>query len=422
MKPNPARAPLARKLLAAWLIGWSFCGPAAAAEHWVATWGASPARQLASAAAMDAAGLEFDGQTLREIVHVSIGGAAVRVRLSNAFGGQPVSIGAAAVAVSSGGSAILPGSSRPLMFGGRPEVTIPPDAPVLSDPVDLEVPAGADLAISLYLPRPTFAAGIHYGAEQTSYRDRGDLVSEPSLPPAAGTLASWAFLSGVDVLAPESAFAVVAFGDSITDGYRSTPDANHRWPDTLAARLRDRGTGPEVGVVDAGIGGNRLLHDAVPKRVSFGVNALARFDRDVLSQPGVRDVIVLEGINDIGQAGQDAPASEAVSAGDIIAALRQLIGRAHERGLRIYGGTLTPFAGTTFPGYFSPEKEVRRQAVNAWIRTSGAFDGVIDFDRAVRDPDHPDRILPAYDGGDHLHPGDVGYRAMAGAVDLDLLK
>ena len=218
-----------------------------------------------------------------------------------------------------------------------------------------------------------------------------------------------------------SASAVVAFGDSITDGARSTVDANRRWPNILANRLAERHGGKKIGVLDAGIGGNRILHDATAN-VRFGVNALARFDRDVLAQPGIKYVIVLEGINDLGHAGTSAPASETVSADDLIAGLKQMIERAHERGIKIFGATLTPFEGTAFPGYFTPEKEVKRKAVNEWIRTSKAFDGVVDFEKAVRDPDHPDRMKAAYDGGDHLHPGDAGYKAMGDAIDLSLFK
>lgn len=392
----------------------------AAQTHWVGTWATSPAPQLADAAQMRAAHLVFDNQTLRQVVHTSIGGSEVRVRLSNAYGKEPVQIASAHIAVRQKDSAIVAGSDRALTFSGRTAVTIPTDALVLSDPVKLAVPAGADLAISLYLPKPATGAGIHYAALQTSYIGKGDLTAAASLPDAA-TITSWSFLTGVDVLASQTASAVVTFGDSITDGARSSVDANRRWPDTLARRLATRGNGRPVGVLNAGIGGNRILHDPVGN-IRFGVNALARFDRDVLAQAGVRYVIVLEGINDLGHAGSSAPASEAVTAEDIIAGLKQLIERAHEKGLKIFGATLTPFEGTPFSGYFSPEKEVQRKAVNQWIRTSKAFDGVIDFDKAVRDPKNPDRMLPAYDGGDHLHPGDAGYKTMGETVDLTLFR
>jgi lysophospholipase L1-like esterase len=392
---------------------------AAGGTHWVVTWGASPARQLGDEAQMRADKLAFDNQTLREIVHTSVGSNTIRVRLSNAYGKETVEIGAAHVALRAEGAGIVAGSDRALTFSGRSSVSIPPNAPVLSDPVKLEVPAASDLAISVFIPKEAEGAGIHYAAQQTSYIGAGDLTSAASIPEAA-TITSWVFLTGVDVLAPESTSAVVAFGDSITDGAHSTIDANHRWPDFLAARLLDR-HGKKVAVLDAGIGGNRILHDA-KTNVRFGVNALARFDRDVLAQPGVKYVIVLEGINDLGHAGTSAPLSETVSAEDIIAGLRQLIDRAHEKGLKIFGATLTPFEGTAFPGYFTPEKEVKRKAVNQWIRTGHAFDGVIDFEKAVRDPDHPDRMLPAYDGGDHLHPGDAGYKAMGAVIPLSLFQ
>jgi len=390
-----------------------------AQTHWVGTWGASPAPQLPDAAQMYVSKLLFENQTLREIVHVSIGGDTVRVHLSNAYGGQVVAVGAAHIAVRAKDSAIVPGSDRMLTFGGRTTVTLSTNAPALSDPVKLDVPAGGDLAISIYLPKAVAGAGIHYGAQQTSYVGKGDVTAAESIADPQ-TIGSWVFLTGVDVLAPESASAVVAFGDSITDGALSTFNANHRWPDFLAQRLRERG-GPQIGVLDEGIGGNRILRDPADN-VRFGMNALARFDRDVLSQPGVKYVIVLEGINDLGHYGASTPAAERPGAEDLIAGLSQMIERAHERGLKIFGATLLPFAGTAFPGYYTAEKDAVRGKVNDWIRTSKAFDGVVDFDKAVRDPNRPDMMLPAYDGGDHLHPGDNGYRAMGAAIDLTLFQ
>src|SRR5437867_606311 len=404
------------------LLALAFTSLALAAEPvpWVVTWGASPAPQLPNDEQMRAAKLEFENQTLREIVHTSIGSSTARVRLSNAYGRQTVEIGAAHLALRSQGAGIVAGSDRALTFGGRAAVSMPPNALVLSDPVKLDVPASGDLAISIYIAQPASGAGIHYSAQQTSYIGRGDQTGAATIS-GAETMTSWVFLTGVDVLAPESTAAIVAFGDSITDGARSTVDANRRWPNILADRLLARRGGRKIGVLDAGIGGNRILHDATAN-VRFGVNALARFDRDVLAQPGVKYVIVLEGINDLGHAGTSAPASETVTAEDLIAGLKQMIERAHEKGIKIFGATITPFEGTSFPGYFTPEKEVKRKAVNEWIRTGRAFDGVIDFEKAVRDPKNPDRMLPAYDGGDHLHPGDAGYKAMGGAVDLSLFK
>jgi lysophospholipase L1-like esterase len=400
-------------------IGFTFLS-FAAEPHWVGTWEASPAPQLPDESKMRAENLQFENQTVREIVHASIGSNTVRVQLSNAYGKETVAIGAAHIALHSRAASIVPGSDRVLTFGGQPAISIPPNAPVLSDPVQLDVPASGDLVISIFLPKATSGAGLHYSAQQTSYIAKGDVTGAPSIPESS-TITSWVFLTGVDVLAPGSASAVVAFGDSITDGARSTVDANHRWPNLFANRLLGPGSNAELGVLDAGIGGNRILHDAATN-IQFGVNALARFNRDVIAQSGVKYVIVLEGINDLGHAGTSAPKSEEVSAQEIIQGLNQMIARSHENGLKVFGGTLTPFEGTVFPGYFTPEKELKRKSINEWIRTSHAFDGVIDFDRAVRDPNHPDRMLPAYDGGDHLHPSDAGYKAMADAIPLSLFK
>jgi lysophospholipase L1-like esterase len=410
------------KIKIAFLLTFACACAALGAErsHWVATWGASPARQLPDETQMRAAKLEFKNQTLREIVHTSIGSDTVRVRLSNAYGKETVNVGATHIALRAHGPDVVPGSDRTVTFSGRPSVSIPANALVLSDPVKLDIPAAGDVAVSIFIPNAAAGAGIHYAAEQTSYIGKGDLTGAASITEPA-TITSWVFLTGLDVSAAAPASTLVAFGDSITDGARSTVDANRRWPNILADRLLAKSKRKKIGVVDAGIGGNRILHDA-ESDIRFGVNALARFDRDVLAQPGVQYVIILEGINDLGHAGTSAPESETVSAQDIIAGLRQMIDRAHERGLKIFGATLTPFKGTVFPGYFTPEKEAKRKEVNEWIRTSKAFDGIIDFEKAVRDPNDPDRILAAYDGGDHLHPSDAGYKAMAEAIDLSLFK
>jgi lysophospholipase L1-like esterase len=394
--------------------------PAGAQTRWIGTWGASPSPQLPDMAQIQKAKLAFDNQTLREIVHVSAGGSMIRVRLSNAYGKESVEIGSTHVAIRQQGAAIVPGSDHVVTFSGKPAVTIPPNALVLSDPISISVAPLSDLAISLFLPKPELGGGIHYSAQQTNYLAGGDLTSAIDLP-SATTLTSWAFLTGVDVDAPMSAGTIIAFGDSITDGARSSNDTNHRWPNYLADRLLAGERPAPIGVLDEGIGGNRILHDP-NSNIAFGVNALARFDRDVLAQPGVKYVIVLEGINDLGHAGPNVFPNEQVSAEDIIAGLQQLIARAHENGLKIYGATLTPFTGVGFNGYYSPDKEVKRKAVNKWIRTGGAFDGVIDFEKAVQDPAHPDHIAEAYDSGDHLHPKDEGYKAMADAIDLSLFK
>ena len=391
---------------------------AAEPSHWVVTWGASPAPQEPDAEARRKAKLEFSGQTIREIVHSSIGSDTVRVRLSNAYGKDTVDIGSAHIALSGENSSIQTGTDHALTFSGRASVSIPPNALVLSDPVKLNLPASGNLSISLFIPKSATGAGIHYSAQQTSYIASGDQTAAPALN-SPETISSWVFLTGVDVTTAPAASTLIAFGDSITDGARSETGANHRRPNLLSDRLLK--TPAQVGILDAGIGGNRILHDAV-KNVGFGVNALARFDRDALSQPGVRYIIVLEGINDLGHAGTSAPLSETVSADDLIAGLSQMIERAHEKGVKIYGGTLTPFEGTTYPGYFTPEKEAKRKAVNQWIRTSNVFDGVIDFEKALADPEHPDRMLSTYDSGDHLHPNDAGYKAMADAINLSLFN
>jgi lysophospholipase L1-like esterase len=409
---------IATVLLLAVALAWPAlpAGP----SHWVATWGASPSPQLPDAAQMRKAGLVFDNQTLREVVHTSIGGDAVRVRLSNVFGADAVEIAAAHIALRGKGPEIVRSSDRVLTFSGRPAVSIPPGALVLSDPVKLSVPAAGDLAISLYLPKPATGSAIHYSAQQTSYAGQGDLTGAEYIPEAT-ILTSWIFLTGVDVLAPEPVSLAIAFGDSITDGARSSFDTNHRWPDFLAARLLARPGGGKVAVIDEGIGGNRVLHDPVSD-VRYGVSALARFERDAIAQAGVKYIVLLEGINDLGHYGPDSPASEKVSAEDIIAGLTQMVERAHEKGIKVIGCTLTPFEGVPFGNYFTPEKEVKRKAVNEWIRTAKTLDGVVDFDKALRDPEHPDRMFPAYDSGDHLHPGDAGYKAMGEAIPLALFR
>jgi len=396
-------------------------GPAPAPRaHWVVSWGASPSPPP-DGAHIQTKSLEFNNQTLREIVHLSVGGSAVRVRFSNFFGKLALEIGSAHLARRTSASTILPSSDRVLTFGGAPGISVPPNAFVLSDPVQLSVPAESDLAISIFVPNVTSAAGIHYLAQQTSYVGPGDLTSSPSIAnPRAIT--SWIFLAGVDVSAPLSAAAIAVFGDSRVDGDGSTPNANRRWPDALAKRLSQRGL--PLGVLNAGIIGNRILHDAPPVAGELGVSGLARFDHDALDQPGVKYVIVLEGIVDIGLPGTPlATVSEAVSVENLIAGMKQLIERAHDRGMRIFGATQTPFGGAaTIPGIFSAEKEAQRKALNQWIRSSHAFDGVIDFEKVVLDPANPQRIRPAWDSGDHIHPNDAGYQAMGNSIDLSLFK
>lgn len=377
------------------------------APRWVGTWTASP-----QAAEPPAATLQ--DQTVRQIVRTSVAGNRVRVRLSNEFGTTPLVVGAATVARRDTGASIVAGSDRPLSFGGQSGITIAPGAPALSDPIDFEVPAVGDLVISLYLPQASVPRTVHSLAVATSYISTPGDYSSAVVMPTASTAQSWFFLTGVTVKATRRSAAIVALGDSITDGFASTPDTNRRWPNLLADRLQASARTSHLAVLNHGISGNRTNFDLV------GPNVQARLDRDVLNAPGARFVILLAGINNIGIPGAFGLPDQAVSAQDIIAGHQQIIARARERGLKIFGATLTPFEGTIFPGYYTPEGEAKRQAVNQWIRTSGAFDAVIDFDMAIRDPAQPTRLLPAYDSGDRLHPNDAGYQAMANAIDLRL--
>lgn len=412
-----SRAWLAALLVLAFSLAVSTSGaaPKESDQVWVATWGASPVAPLPA----NTTNPEFTNRTVRLMVHTSLGGNEVRVRLSNAFGTESLIIGAAHVALRSMNAATVSGTDRPLTFGGVGSVTIPPGALIVSDSVKLDLLALSDLAVSLYLPGPTGQATWHAAALSTNYVSRtGDFTAAADFP-IDHTVASWFYLTDVEVKSSKDTVALVAFGDSITDGTRSTPDTNHRWPNVLAERLAQHHI--KLSVVDEGIAGNRVLHDFV------GPNALARFDRDVLTQPGVAFVTVLLGINDIGdisrvlanQPGQPSIAPQPVSAEQIIAGHLQMIARAHQQGLKILGCTLTPFEGAA---YFTPEGETKREAVNKFIRTAGAYDGVIDFDAVVRDPGHAARFLPAYDSGDHLHPNDAGYKAMADAIDLSVFK
>jgi lysophospholipase L1-like esterase len=390
------------------------------AGNWIATWAASPQPWWdADFFAPIDVPRALRNQTVRQIARVSLGGSRVRVEISNEYGAQPLVIGAAHVALAGEGSAIVAGSDRPLTFGGEASVTVPPGAPILSDPVDLEVPPLGSVAVSLYFPEITPTSTFHWEGVQTAYiSGEGSFVDEPDFE-AAQTSTSRIFLTEIMVDAPPDARAIVTFGDSITDGATSTVDANHRWPDFLAERLHD--TDARVAVINQGISGARVLRDRM------GDNALARFDRDVLSHPYADTVVLMMGINDIGWPGTLlVPKGEpAPSADDVIAGYRQLIARAHANDMRILGATLTPFEdtfrGNPLFGYYNEEKEAKRQAVNRWIRTSGEFDGVIDFDAATRDPKNPKHIRAEFDSGDHLHPQDTGYEAMADSIDLELL-
>jgi lysophospholipase L1-like esterase len=401
---------------AALLVSSLVLSPAGAqvqTNSWISSWTASP---MAPRGVMPAS---LSNRTIRQIVHLSIGGDKVRVRLSNEFGAKPVLIGAASVATAGGTSEVVSASLRPLTFGGAKSVIIQPGAPAVSDPVEFKVAPLADVAVSLYLPAATELGTVHATGLQTAYvSTTGDFTASSEFP-VVDRFVNRFFLTGVMVEPSSPMRAIVTFGDSITDGTASTVNGNARWPDVLARRLKEAGAA--VAVLNQGIAGNRVLSDGA------GVSALARFERDVLSQPGVSHVVVFVGINDFGFPGTAIEPNGIVrTADEIIAGYKQLIERAHLRSIKVIGSPLTPFenalSGGPNQGYFTPEKEAKRLAVNNWIRTSGAFDGLIDFDRVVADPAHPSAIAAAYDSGDHLHPNDAGYKAMGESVDLKLFQ
>ncbi len=358
------------------------------------------------------------GQTIRQIARVSIGGEQVRIALSNEYGDLPMTVDAAHIALQDTGAKIQDGTDRALTFSGNSSITIPAGASVVSDPVDLSVPALGSVAVSLYFANVTPATTMHFDGRQTAYIVAGDKTADADITPDITTL-SRLFLSRVIVNAPEGARAIVTFGDSITDGDGSSADLNNRWPDVLAERLNAAGD-TQTAVLNEGISGERVLADRM------GINALARFEEAVLVHPYVDTVIFMMGINDIGWPDMMLD-QHAVppTADDIITGYKQLIARAHNHGIRVIGATLTPFnnafGGGPLDGYYSEEKEAVRVAVNDWIRNGGAFDGVIDFDAVVQDPDNPNMILPAFDKGDNLHPNDAGYEAMANSIDLSLI-
>ena len=376
--------------------------------RWVGSWTTTPAPME---------GVALGGQTIRLIARVSIGGEKVRMRLSNAYGNRPLAVGAAHIALRGDGADIVPGSDRTLTFNGLPAIDIAAGALVVSDPVELDVPPLADLAVSVYVPGEVPEVTGNNTARQTNYiSPPGDFTAAPSLPVEETTL-SWLLLSGIDVLVPASTGGIVALGDSLTIGNLSAVDAYNRYTDQLARRLVARG-GRMLGVMNQGIGGNRLIHDA------RGGSGLRRFDRDVLAQPGLSHVILLLGTNDLRN--RSLKPEEDVTADEMIAGLHQLAVRAHTHGLKIFGGTVLTFENENFnpppglPGLYTPERDAVRQAINAWIRETDAFDAVIDFEEALRDPDHPTRMLPLYDCGDHLHPSDEGYLRMGDIINLSL--
>ena len=389
-------------------------------DSWVTTWTTAqmlvapagpprPARQKGPEASNLPA--SFADQTVRMVTHVSVGGRRIRVELSNMVGGQPLEIGAAHVAIHKGAGDLVEGTDRTLTFGGSATFTIPPGAIVASDPVDLELAPLSELAVSLYLPRDTGAPANHNVGLHTAYISKGNVVASQNMPEAA-TMRAYVWLSAVDVVAPSDASTVVALGDSITDGFATTPDANMAWPTLLAKRMKENKATQYVAVVNQGISGNQVLRDGA------GISALARLDRDVLTRPGVKWVILLEGINDINiRTRPNGP--NPLTAEELIWGYRQIIERCHAQGIKVIGATLTPAEGV--PTYAALGEEIR-VAVNRWIRTKGNFDALVDLDAAVRDPQRPATLKEEFDSGDHIHPNDKGNQAMADAFDLGVFK
>ncbi len=404
-------------------VGWA--GAPEAPGHWVGTWATAP--QPAVTGTKES----YANQTVRLVAHTSIGGPRVRVRLSNAYGSGPVTFDAVHVALRTAEASVDPSSDRPVTFGGATAVTVPAKGNVVSDPVELTVPALADVAVSLFFKKPTVPSTSHLLTLQTNYVSEpgsGDRTAEATWANAK-PVTTWPFLTGLDVTTGPEGAAVVAFGDSSVDGDGTTPDTNQRWTDALAAKLQSLGPDgrPDVAVLNEGLIGNRLLKDspkgpANPAGPAFGASGLSRFERDALEQPGVKLVIVRLGLNDLGFPGSFAPAGERATAAALIAGFRSLIAQARKKNVRLVGSTLTPFEGADLePGYWSAAKEAVRQQVNDWLRTTNEFAAVVDFDAVVRDPSHPARLLPSYDSGDHIHPNDAGHLAMANAVSLEVI-
>jgi lysophospholipase L1-like esterase len=404
----------------------SNAGPAGSDRPWIGTW-ATAAQPFLPGALQT-----YHNQTLRLIVHTSAAGKKLRIKISNTYGDKPLLIGSAHIARRASAANIDPASDRAVMFQGHPSVTIPAAAMAISDPVELEVPALSDLAISLFLPQPTEAKTSHALAKQTSYvsPETGNVTAAAKFP-VAKAIHTWPFLTGVDVEASPGSFSIVAFGSSLTDGDGTTADTNRRWPDVLAERLqRDAARKVEIGVLNEGIIGNRLLRDSPktadsPFGAALGESGLTRFERDVLGQAGIRYVILGLGINDIlFPAFPFTPAGQKVDAGQIIAGYREMIARAHKKGVRIIGTTNPAFENAFFEepavSFYTAEREAVRQKVNAWILSSGEFDAVVDLDKALRDPARPTQLLPSYDSGDHLHPNNAGCVAEANAIPLSL--
>jgi lysophospholipase L1-like esterase len=384
---------------------------------WVGTWAAAPRAPFDWTDPTGQSLLRLTGRTFRLLVRVSVGGTAIQVRLTNAHAAEPVIVANATVSIPVRDATSKPDSVMPLSFGGRPSVTVPPEAVVVSDPIVLDIPSLGEVAISLHVPGTVVASPV--GPLRAYASPPGDFAGEAAMP-VADPVQTPVLLSGVDVRVVEPTASVVTLGDSLTEGTGATPDGYGRWPDVLAARLVADPAHEPAAVLNAGIGGNRLLRDGPPGLgFAVGASALARLDRDVFAQPGATHLVVLLGINDIGLPVLFDGAGDPATSDDIVAGLWQVAARAREHGLVTVGGTLTPFEGGS---YFTQAGEGTRQAVNEWVRGGQAFDAVADFDAAVRDPDRPSRLLPAFDSGDHLHLNDAGYRAMGEAVALNDLR
>jgi len=392
--------------------------------HWVSAWSTAVQTPLAFPGMPPLAA--FDNQTIRMVIRPTIGGQRLRIRFSNELGATPLAIGGAHIALVKENGSIIPGSDRSLTFAGESSVNIPAGAPMLSDPTELAVPAFAEVAVSIFLPKKSAPSTFHLLGQHATYiSGPGNFAAAEDIQDAKVTK-SWYWLAGLEFWTTDKSATVVAFGDSITDGFGAKEGEYGDWPNQLAKRLAGVKGLPILAVDNEGIGGNRILYDGA------GINALARLDRDVLSQPGVADLIILEGINDIGwphmkpfpaKEGSPSPgnpfAAQAVTASDLIQGMKQIIDRAHEHGIHVFGATMTPYKGAD---YFTEDGEVVRQAVNQWIRTGKAFDGVFDFDAAVRDPDHPAQFRDDMQSGDHLHPSSAGYKAMAASINLSSLR
>jgi lysophospholipase L1-like esterase len=399
---------LARAFTIAVLLGSYATNATAQQTVWTGSWAAAPV--LAPAADH---GDNPDGSTYRDIVHLSLGGSAIRLRISNEFGPKPLALVSVHVALSAGDAATQAGTDHPVTFGGVESVTIPTGALIVSDPVPMPIKPFSNLAVSLFVPAQAGTTlTYHLLGMSTNYIATGNVTSVPDFDTPT-KVTSWYLLKGVEVDAGAKAASVVVLGASISDGYHSTRDKNARWPDVLAARLQTDKATLHIGVLNEGISGGRLLHDIT------GPSALSRLDRDVLAQPGAKYLIVAIGTNDIGRTYFPQRPNEGITTEQLIWGYQQIVSRAHARGIKVFASTLNPYGGAA---YFNPEGEQMRQTVNSFFRTSKIFDGVIDFDQVTRDPAHPETLLPAYDSGDHLHPNDAGYKVMGESIDLKLFS